>query len=166
MSPLICALAELALAVGAALLLRRYVCVLAYVKGSSMRDTLRSGEWMFAVRRGLHGELRRFDVVLCRFPGRRELFVKRIVGLPGERVSLEEGALRIDGAPVEEDFPLRRGRRSMAECTLGPDSYFVLGDNRPASRDSRAVGPIAEGQIVAVVRCVVFPPSRIRRIYK
>lgn len=164
MTPLARALAELAMGVVAALLLRRFVCVLAYVKGNSMRDTLRNGELMFALRRGLRRKLERFDVVLCRYPGRKELFVKRIVALPGERVSLEEGALQIDGAPVEERFALRRGRRTMEERTLGPGEYFVMGDNRLASRDSRTVGPIADREIVAVVRCVVFPPTRMRRI--
>ena len=164
MTPLARILAELALGVAAALLLRRYVCVLAYVKGSSMRDTLRNGELLFALRRGMRRRLERFDVVLCRYPGRKELFVKRVVALPGERISLAEGALLIDGEPVEEAFPLRQGRRTMAERALVEGEYFVLGDNRPASRDSRAVGPIADREIVAVVRCVVFPPTRIRRI--
>ena len=71
-------LLELLAGVLAALLLRRYVCVLAYVKGSSMRDTLRNGEVVFALRRNLCRELRRFDVVLCRYPGRRELFLSLI----------------------------------------------------------------------------------------
>ena len=157
-------LLELLTGVLAALLLRRYVCVLAYVKGSSMRDTLRNGEVVFALRRNLCRELRRFDVVLCRYPGRRELFVKRIVALPGERITLDEGAPVIDGAALEEHFPLRRGRRTMEERTMGEKEYFVMGDNRPCSRDSRAVGPIEEREILAVVCCVLFPPTRIRRI--
>ena len=147
-----------------ALLLRRFVCLLAFVKGRSMMDTLRNGDVLFALRRGVRGELHRFDVVLCRYPHRRQLFVKRIVGLPGERVAIEEGRLMIDGAAVEESFPLRVSRRDMVERRLGEDEYFVLGDNRPSSRDSRIVGPIPEEKIVAVARCVVLPPRRIRRI--
>lgn len=157
-------LTEVAVGVLVALLIRRFVCVLAFVKGRSMMDTLRNGEVFLALRRGVSGKLKRFDVVLCRYPGRRELFVKRVVALPGERVSLEEGALQIDGAPVEERFSLRSGRRTMEERVLAPGTYFVLGDNRPCSRDSRSVGPIADDQILAVARWVLFPFRRMRRI--
>lgn len=129
-----------------------------------MMDTLRNGDVVFALRRGLRGKLRRFDVVLCRYPNQKKLFIKRIVALPGERVAIMEGRLVIDGALVEEPFSLRPNRRDMAERTLGEGEYFVMGDNRPASRDSRSVGPIREEKILAVARRVVFPLRRIRRI--
>ena len=157
-------IAEIAAGVALALLLRRFVCVIAVVKGRSMMDTLRNGDIVFALRRGLCGRPRRFDVVLCRYPNRRQMFVKRIVALPGERVAIEDGALMIDGAPVEEPFPLRPVRRDMLERVLGAGEYFVMGDNRASSHDSRSVGPLAEGMIVAVARCIVFPPRRIRRL--
>ena len=129
-----------------------------------MLDTLRNGDVLFALRRGLCGGLRRFDVVLCRYPNRKQLFVKRIVALPGECVAIEEGQLLINGMPVEEPTSLRPVHRDMAERTLGEGEYFVLGDNRPNSRDSRSVGPIREEKILAVARCVVFPLRRIRRL--
>lgn len=145
-----------------ALLLRRFVCMLVYVKGRSMQDTLQSGEIVFAVRRRIHSEIRRFDVVLCRYPKRKELFIKRIVGLPGECISIEDDTLLINGEPVEENFPRRRSLCPMTERELEADEYFVLGDNRPASKDSRSVGPIPRDRIIAVVKCVVF--RKIRRI--
>lgn len=89
-----------------ALLLRHFVCVLALVQGKSMRDSLRGGELLFALRRGPAGRIRRFDVVLCRYPGRKELFVKRVAALPASASPLRRGALLIDGAPVEENFAL------------------------------------------------------------
>lgn len=158
-------LAELILAVGIALLLRRFVCVLAYVKGRSMQDTLRDGEIVFALRRGLYCEIRRFDVVLCKYPQRKGLFVKRVIGLPGETLRIEDDVLYVNGEAVEEDFPKRRCMRPMAERDVPEKAYFVMGDNRPASRDSRSVGPIAQEEIVAVVRCVVFPFRRIRKVH-
>ena len=153
-------------AIGAllALLLRRFVCMLVRVKGKSMMDTLQDGEFMLALRYGLFGGIRRFDVVICRYPGRKGYFVKRIVGLPGERVSMEEGALYIDGEPVSEDFPLRRSARSFEERTLGAEEYFVMGDNRPCSHDSRRIGPIPRSAIHARVCCVFWPPRRGRCI--
>lgn len=154
---------EIAAGVALALLLRRFVCLLAVVKGNSMRDTLRGGELLFALRRGLCGGIRRFDVVLCRYPGRgRKLFVKRVVALPGERVAMTEGTLFIDGAPVAENFALRRCRRELVERALGPGEYFVMGDNRPISHDSRSVGPICEKDILAVALCALLPPRRLR----
>ena len=147
-----------------ALILRQFVCLLCHVKGRSMLDTLQDGEVVFALRRRLRGEIKRFDVVLCKYPGRKGLFVKRVVGLPGETICIDEDVLYINSEPVEEDFPRRKCLRPMMQKQLGVDEYFVMGDNRPASRDSRSVGPIPLKSIVAVVRCVVFPFGRIRRI--
>ena len=156
---------EIAAGVTLALLLRRFVCLFARVKGNSMRDTLRNGDVVFALRRGMCRELKRFDVVLCRYPGRgRKLFVKRIVALPGERVALKEGRLTIDGELVAEDFPLRPSLREMPERALSVGEYFVMGDNRVSSHDSRSVGPIGETAIQAVAKCVVFPPKRWQRL--
>lgn len=155
---------EAAIGVLLALLLRRFVCMLVRVKGKSMMDTLHNGDFMLALRYGLFGRIRRFDVVICRYPGRKGHFVKRVVGLPGERISMEEGALYINGAEVTEDFPLRRSLRGFDERTLGPDEYFVMGDNRPCSSDSRRVGPIHRRAILARVCCVFLPLRRRQRI--
>lgn len=158
------ALGEIALGVLLALFLRRFVCMLVRVKGRSMRDALEDGEFLLALRYGLFGRVRRFDVVICRYPGRKGYFVKRVVGLPGERISMEEGTLLIDGAAVAENFPCRRALRGFEERILGPDEYFVLGDNRPCSSDSRRVGPIRGRAIVARVCCVFLPLKSRRRI--
>ncbi len=155
---------EAATGVLLALLLRFFVCMLVRVKGKSMMDTLHNGDFMLALRYGLFGRIRRFDVVICRYPGRKGHFVKRVVGLPGERISMEEGALYINGAEVTEDFPLRRSLRGFDERTLGPDEYFVMGDNRPCSSDSRRVGPIHRRAILARVCCVFLPLRRRQRI--
>lgn len=129
-----------------------------------MRDTLRNGEVLLAVRRGIHRNLMRFDVVICRYPGRREHFVKRIVALPGEHVAIQEGILYIDQGAVEETFPLRTRLRNMPERTVDAGRYFVMGDNRIVSRDSRRVGAIEDAKIEAVVKYVVWPPARIRKV--
>ena len=157
-------LTEAICGVSIALLLRRLVCLLCLVKGRSMQDTLQNGEVVFVLRRRLHGEIRRFDVVLCKYPNRKGLFVKRVVGLPGETIRIEEDILYVNEEPVEENFPRRKCLRPLMEKLLGENEYFVMGDNRPASRDSRSVGPIPLESIVAVVKCVVFPFKRIRKI--
>lgn len=148
----------------AALLLRRFVCLLCYVKGRSMQDTLQDGEIIFALRRELCGSIHRFDVVLCKYPNRKGLFVKRVVGLPGETIWIEDDVLFVNGESVAENFSRRKCIRPMTEKRIGPDEYFVLGDNRPASKDSRSIGPISCEAIVAVAKCVVFPFGKIRKI--
>ena len=155
---------EAALGVLIALLLRCFVCMLVRVTGRSMMDTLRDGEFMLALRFGLFGGIHRFDVVICRYPGRKGYFVKRVVGLPGERISMTEGVLSINGAAVCEDFPLRRTMRGFEEKLLGADEYFVMGDNRPCSHDSRRIGSIPRRAIRARVCCVFWPLHRCRCI--
>lgn len=155
---------EIAAGVLLALLVRRFVCMLVRVKGRSMRDTLEDGEFLLALRYGLFGRIRRFDVVICRYPGRKGYFVKRVVGLPGEKISMAEGIVYIDGEAIDEDFPRRPALRGFEERALGADEYFLMGDNRPSSSDSRRVGPIRDRAIVARVCCVFLPLKRRRRI--
>jgi len=164
-----------------ALLIRLFVVSLARIKGSSMLPTLHSGDWTLVWRLPfLLGKPKRFDVVICHFPGRRlkhlpflpQSFVKRVIGLPGDTLEVVEGVLHINGEAAEEAFldPARsrfyraRGLRGGSAITLGPDEYFVMGDNRDSSNDSRRVGPLHRRAIVGRVVCIVFPLRRIRRI--
>ena len=146
------------------LLLRRFVCALAWVKGNSMMDTLKNRELMFVLRYGMFGEPERFDVVVCRYPNRKGLFVKRVIALPGETISMEEDVIFINGEPVEEDFARRSCVRVIPEQTLDDDAYFVMGDNRPGSHDSRRVGPIRRDQILYHAVSVVWPLKKRRKI--
>lgn len=156
---------DLIASIAVALLLRQFLCLLCHVKGRSMQDTLHDGEVVFALRRGIQREIHRFDIVLCKYPNRKGLFVKRVVGLPGESIRIEEDILYINDEAVEENFARRRCVRPMTERQIGAGEYFLMGDNRLASHDSRSVGPISHDMIVAVVKCVVFPFGKIRRIH-
>ena len=140
-------------------LLRLFVFHLVRIQGSSMEDTLCSGEialvTSFDYRFG--AKPARGDVVECRFPGRVDTYVKRVIGLPGETVELREGKTYIDGAAVSEPYVF-----SIAEdysISLGENAYLVLGDNRCESYDSRAadMGPIGKEDILGRVRLCVWP---------
>ena len=157
----------------AALALRRYVLCLTRIQGRSMLPTLKSGQWAFVTRFDyLSGRPKRGDVVICFFPGRkmkrfpflRQMMVKRVVGLPGEPIAFEQGEVLINGRPLTEDHldPAHTRRRfSRPPVTLGEEDYFVLGDNRDASHDSRAVGPLDRRMIVGRVRFLLpFRPVR------
>lgn len=164
------------LAIMAALMLRFFVLSFTRVKGRSMLPTLENKDVLFVWRLScrLRGPKRQ-DVVICHYPNRYWkghkwapiCFVKRVVGLPGDTVEAAEGQLLINGRPLYEPYldPKRtRFFRNRAPVTLGKDEYFVLGDNRDSSNDSRAVGPIRKNAIIGQARCILWPPTRIRKI--
>lgn len=167
---------SLLLMVLAVLFVRQYVGMPVRIKGSSMLSTLHSGEVTLVSRVTLHTKgIQRGDVVICHYPGRywgkwkliRQNFVKRVVGLPGETVEIIEGVIYIEGEPLDEpylDAAHNRRKTSMAARVLGEDEYFVLGDNRDSSNDSRRVGAIRRSEIVGVVTRVVWPLRAMRSI--
>ncbi|MBR2718647.1 MAG: signal peptidase I [Clostridia bacterium] len=160
----------------AAFTLRMFVVEFVKVKGRSMLSTLRNGEVMLVSRLAYRlGKPRRFDVVICHYPGRymdkrkwfRQCFVKRVIALPGETIAMEEGVVLINGVAMEEAFldeNHNRRKRDMAPRTLGPDEYFVMGDNRDSSNDSRSIGPIRRKEIIGRARVVLWPVRGWRRI--
>ena len=153
-----------ALALGAltaaALAVRRARLEPMLVKGGSMRPTLDPGQRIAVaplVRPPARGDL----VVLNR-PGNLEV-VKRVEGLPGERVRLLSGQLEVDGRAVPE--PYLAGPPSFGELDLelGPAQYLVLGDHRAASTDGRDFGPVGADALLGLVRFAYWPPRRLRR---
>ena len=83
-------------------------------------------------------EPQREEVLVFHFPQDPDRdFVKRIIGVPGDTVAMEEGRVFLNGQPLDEPYILNRGTSNMAPVRVPPKSYFVLGDNRPRSNDSR-----------------------------
>ncbi|MDD6052122.1 MAG: signal peptidase I [Clostridiales bacterium] len=169
-------LLELLCCLALALLLRLYVVSFMRVRGSSMRSTLHNGDFGLVWRLPyLLGKPRRGDVVICHYPGRRmrrikwlpQAFVKRVIGLPGETVEIIEGVVHIDGAPLQEPYldpDCCRYARSSPARILDKDEYFVLGDNRDHSNDSRYVGPIRRRAVRGRVVCILWPLRHGRRV--
>jgi signal peptidase I len=119
----------------------------------------------------------RFDVVAYRAAIHRSnaIWLKRIVGMPGETVVLDDGALFIDGAkmtPPQWVPPIHFGQfpnglrskfgTASQPCTLGPGEYFAIGDNQMFSLDSRMEGPVRKESIVGVAELIYWPLSRVR----
>lgn len=154
-------LISLAAAIVIALALRFFVFEFIRVDGPSMEPTLYTDEYVFMervtywFRTPLRG-----DIVICSFPGSSESFVKRIIGLPGERISVKDGVLYIDGVPNYEYYEgyIDEG---MDEVTVPEDSVIVMGDNRNKSRDSRSVGSIEYKGILGKALFVIWPLDKI-----
>jgi signal peptidase I len=140
------------------------------VEGGSMRPTLDPGQRIAVaplVRPPARGDL----VVVARprstgappdRSGHLEV-VKRVVGLPGERVRLAAGRLEVDGAPVAEPYLHGGPVAGELELELGPAQYLVLGDHRAASTDGRDFGPVGADALLGLVRFAYWPPRRLRR---
>ncbi len=135
------------------------------VEGDSMAPALRHGESVLVVRtRFRWNRLRRGDVAVFASPsgGGGGTYIKRVVGLPGEDIKIAEGMVYIDGGLLAEDYAQGTKEAAEKEWFNGPDEYFLLGDNRADSNDSRAFGPVSRDSIRgrAWFRC--WPPERWR----
>lgn len=150
------------------LLLTVFVFQIYGVSGPSMLNTLHNGERMFVTKyQYLFQAPQRFDVVVCHFPGRgSEDFVKRVIGVPGDVISIENGKLYVNGEAHEEPYAQYPSFYRMEPVTVGPDEYYVMGDNRMISNDSRnpEVGPLSRKDIQGKVRAIIWPLSEIRGI--
>jgi signal peptidase I len=91
---------------------------------------------------------RRGDVVAIRLAGPNVLYVKRIVALPTERVSIVEGVVEINGAPLIEPYVNRRHRWNYPEVTVGPREYFVIGDNRGMKMGDHDFGRVDASRVL------------------
>jgi signal peptidase I len=146
------------------------------VTGHSMEPQLLAGEHVlidtlaFDFRLGaldihLH-DLARGDVVAFAHGegDDRQSYVKRIVGLPGDAVAISDGQVLVNSLAVKEPYVSKRDRSNLAEITVPAGAYFVLGDNRGESDDSRAFGPVARSAIIGRAAAVVWPLGRAGRI--
>lgn len=139
------------------------------VDGDSMLPTLRSGEQLLINKIALSlSPPQRYDIVVCHYPGRKELFVKRVVALPGETMEIKSGVIWINGQPLDESaYQASAITEDMLALTIPKGHVFVVGDNRAVSMDSRnvKVGCIPYRLLVGRASLVLFPLSGIRAIY-
>jgi signal peptidase I len=133
------------------------------VQGASMEPNFHNGNYLVVdIVSYKFGEPKRGDVVVFHYPGNRSLFyIKRVIGLPGDRVTLLDGEILINGEILDEDYlPSYIDTDAFMgdDFILSDGNYFVMGDNRSASFDSRSWGPLEKNDIVGVVKLRVWPP--------
>ena len=157
--------AMLAAAVAVAFLLRTYIFSFYRVQGPSMQPTLYTGELLFVNKIGYRvGDIERFDVVVCHYPGGDEYYVKRVIALPGDTVRIDKGTVYVNDEALSEEYVVNHDASSMAEVTVAEDSYMVFGDNRVDSMDSRSIGAIGRDAIVGRAVAVTWPLNKISTI--
>jgi signal peptidase I len=106
------------------------------------------------------GAPKRGDIVAFRHGGPSEAYLKRVVALPGEHVAIRHGIVMIDGKSLTEPYVRYRDDRSFSELTVPAGAYYVLGDNRSNSDDSRDWGFVPSGAIIGKAWLAVWPPSK------
>lgn len=116
------------------------------VSGHSMDTTLDDGMYGFSSNIKDGTEIERGDIVIVSTDSK--VIIKRVIGLPGETIKCEDGIVYINDVPIAEDYATGT-TDDFDECTLGEGEYFVMGDNREHSKDSRIIGPISKDQIIA-----------------
>ncbi|NUM25720.1 MAG: signal peptidase I [Candidatus Buchananbacteria bacterium] len=148
---------------------RYYLIKPFYVKGASMEPTFYDHEYLIINELSYHlGSPVRGDAVVFKYPmDPTQYFIKRVIGLPGETVKIADGEVTIinsanpQGVTLDERY-LDSTAKTIGdiEVTLGPDEYYLLGDNRLASLDSRVFGPVKEDFIVGKTLFRGWPISR------
>lgn len=143
-----------------ALLIAAFFVRLPQVSGLSMEPHIRSGEYVlintFAYRLSLPG---RGDIVAFRHEGdSRSVFIKRVIGVPGDRIRIDRGRVYRNGVALDEPYVLHPDDRSFAEISVRPGSVYVLGDNRAQSEDSRLFGPVGDDRLIGRAIAGLWPP--------
>ena len=137
------------------------------VDGRSMMNTLHDGDNLIVEKLSYRfSDPKRFDIIVFPPTGKKEYYIKRIIGLPGETVQIDEnGNIYINGELLEENYgaeTIQNPGRAANPITLSDDEYFVMGDNRNNSKDSRSeeVGNVKRSQIIGRAWLRIWPLNK------
>lgn len=138
------------------------------VEGTSMMPSLDDQERIFVNKFVYRWEpIERGDIVVFRYPrDPSKSYIKRVIGVPGDRIRIDAGQLFVNNEAVEEDYvpASYADERSYSEIVVPPRSYFVLGDHRSMSNDSRDFGPVREGYIFGKAVFGYWPMDKLGRL--
>jgi signal peptidase I len=133
------------------------------VRGSSMTPGIHDGDRILVDHLSLlFRDVHRGDIVVLQYPLDPSLdYIKRVIGLPGDEVCIDEGRVFVNGVRLEEPYIAEPDPRTSLRQRVAPDSFFVLGDNRPHSSDSREFGQVPRENLIGLVNLRVWPPARL-----
>ena len=137
------------------------------VEGTSMMPSLEDQERIFInkfIYRFKMGEIQRGDMVVFWYPNDpSKSYIKRVIGLPGDIVEIDHGEVRVNRQPLQEDYVPQayRDSQSYEQKTVPPDEYFVLGDHRNSSNDSRNWGPVHRRHIYGKAVFIYWPLAKL-----
>jgi signal peptidase I len=138
------------------------------VEGTSMMPSLDDQERIFVNKFVYRWEpIQRGDIVVFRYPrDPSKSYIKRVIGIPGDQIRIDSGQLYVNEMPVIEDYvpPAYTDERSYSEIVVPAQSYFVLGDHRSMSNDSRDFGPVKEGYVFGKAVFGYWPMDKLGRL--
>ncbi len=161
---------DLAFSVLLAIILIVFIYQPVKVEGTSMMPVLTDQERIFINKftyRFGAGNIDRGDLVVFFFPlDRSKSYIKRVIGLPGDTVQIDNGTVYVNGQTLSEPYvpDEYRDRQSLASVTVPSDHYFVLGDHRTSSNDSRAWGTVERKDIYGKAVFVYWPLDKMGRL--
>lgn len=138
-------------------LIRTFIITPVRVDGDSMKNTLKNGDILLLYKLS---SINRFDIIVLDEEKDNEKIIKRVIGMPGETVAIKKGKIYINDKVIDDEYAY--GETSdFDKVTLADDQYFILGDNRLISKDSRYFGPIKDNEIKGKIVFRLFPFTKI-----
>ena len=138
-------------------LIRTFIITPVRVDGDSMKNTLKNGDILLLYKLG---SINRLDIIVLDEEKDNEKIIKRVIGLPGETVAIKKGKIYINDKVIDDEYAY--GETSdYDKVTLEDDEYFILGDNRLISKDSRYFGPIKKSELKGKIVFRLFPFTKI-----
>lgn len=158
------------ISLGIAVFIRYFIFIPVKVEGNSMRPALQPGDHVLYET---FTSVDRFDIILFH-DSQGEAYIKRVIGLPGEEISYHNDQLYVEGEPLVEPFLLSKKKEDnqlftpdftledlTGSDTIPEDAYFVLGDNRIRSKDSRIFGFVPKSSVEGKARIIIYPFTKI-----
>lgn len=141
-------------------LIRTFLITPIKVNGTSMTDTLQHGDTMILNKISMKfKDIERYQIVVIKTD--ESYLIKRVIGLPGETIEYKDGKLYINDKELEDPYYKDENTLDFTKVTIPKDYYFVMGDNRSDSIDSRIIGCISEEDIMGTTSLIIFPISDI-----
>lgn len=134
-------------------LIRTFIVTPVKVNGTSMYPTLKGNEVMLLNKLG---KIKRFDIAVLKIDEENDNLIKRIIGLPGETIEIKDNQIYINDELLEDTYGYGV-TYNIDKVVLEDDEYFILGDNRQVSLDSRVFGKIKRNEIKGTTNFVIYP---------